>query len=174
MRPKPEHRRQIPNWLETMRSKSSLLTLAIIALAGSLYGCGSGKRPFLIAQVCLRNAEDLSAFISEMQMIAQSEGKQLVDNSTTTQKELNASGHPVEGARTRPVINMGIQRGDGVGLTVGNLGLPGYQIAVGFSEGSNRHDAHRFADEVIKRLGQRWRVESVPAGTGAKGMENCN
>jgi hypothetical protein len=158
-----------------MRNNSSLVTfLGIIALAVSLCGCGSGKRPFLIAQVCLRNAEDLSAFTGEMQLIAQSEGKQLIDNSKTTQAELNAAGHPVEGARTKPVINMGIQLGDGVGLTVGNLGLPGYQVAVGFSEGSSPADANRFADAVVKKLAQRWRVESLPGGTGAKGMENCN
>jgi hypothetical protein len=157
-----------------MKIKSPLLSLAIIAWVGAFCGCGSGKPPFLMAQVCLRNAEDLAAFTREMQVIAQSEGKQLIDRSAATQKEFDTIGHPVEGARTRPVINMGILLGDGVGLTVGNLGLPGYQVAVGFSEGSKPTDAHRFADAVINGLAQRWRVESVPAGTGAKGMENCN
>jgi len=109
-----------------------------------------------------------------MQVIAQSKGKQLIDRSADTQKELNDIGHPGEGARTRPVINMGILLGDGVGVTAGNLGMPGYQVAVGFSESSKPANAHRFADAVVKRLAERWRVEPVPAGTGAKGMENCN
>jgi hypothetical protein len=156
-----------------MKIKSPLVSLAIMVWVGAFYGCGSGKPPFLIAQICLRRAEDLTAFTSEMQAIAQSQGKQLTDRSVATQKEFDVLGHPVEGARTAPAINMGFTLGDGVGLTAGNLGLPGYQVAIGFSEGSKPADAHRFADAVIKRLAQRWRVESVPPGRGATGMENC-
>jgi hypothetical protein len=157
-----------------MKIRRTLHLLAILGWVGGICGCGSGQQPFLIAEVCLRNAGDLAAFNREMQLIAQSEGKQLLDRSEDSQKELDALGHPLEGARTRPVVNMGIELGNGVGLGVGNMGMPGYQVAVGFSEGSNPADAHRFADSVIKSLAQHWRIESVPAGTGAKGMENCN
>ena len=129
-----------------------------------------------MAEVCLRNAEDLAAFTREMQVIAQSEGKQLIDRSAATQKEFDTIGHPVEGARTRPVINMGILLGDGVALTVGNLGMPGYQVAVGFSEGSKPADAHRFAEAVIRKLEARWRLQTVPnpAESGALPMPGCN
>jgi hypothetical protein len=147
-----------------------------IALAAVLIGCGSGKRAFAIQEVCLKNAEDLSAFTREMQLIAQSERAKFLDRSANTQRELDTTGHPVEGARTRPVVNMGFYRRDGVGLTVTNLGLPGYQVAVGFSEGSNSADAHRLAQMVMSKLAEHWHVETVPspATSGAFPMANCN
>ena len=157
-----------------MKIQRTLLLLAILGWVGALDGCGVGQPPFVIVQVCLRNAGDLAAFTREMQLIAQSQGKQFIDRSAATQEEINALRQPTEGARTKPVVNMGIELGDGIGLTAGNLGLPEYQVAVGFSEGSRPVDARKFADAVMKRLAERWRVELVPAGTGAKGMENCN
>jgi hypothetical protein len=71
---------------------------------------------------------------------------------------------------------MGFYRRDGVGLTVTNLGLPGYQVAVGFSEGSNSVDAHRLAQMVKSKLAEHWHVEDVPnpATSGAFPIANCN
>jgi hypothetical protein len=61
-------------------------------------------------------------------------------------------------------------------VTAGNLGLPGYQVALGFSEGSNPSDAHRFAQMVVSKLEEHWHVEIVPdpAKSGALPMKNCN
>lgn len=159
---------------KTLNLRSCICALAAFAIACTLYGCGAGKPAFLMQQVCLRDVADLSAFTQEMQSIAQSEGTALIDRSVGTQKELDAIGHPIEGARTRPVINMGFYRRDGIGLTVTNLGLPRYEVAVGFSEGSNPADARRFADSVVTKLAQHWHVEPVPAGTGAQEMKNCD
>jgi len=135
-----------------------------------------GKRPFLIAQVCLQNAEDLSAFTRQMQFIARSEGKTLTDHSANTQSELDMLGQPVEKSRMRPVVNMGIERRDGSGVLVANLGLPGYQVALGFSEGSNLAAAQKFAQMVVSKLEERWRIEIVPTPTksAAQPMTNCN
>jgi hypothetical protein len=105
-----------------------MFVLTAFALAGTLSGCAPGKGPFLIAQVCLKNTQDLEAFTREMQLIAQSDRARFIDRSADTQKEFDALGHPREGARTTPVVNMGIERGNGIGLMVGNLGLPGYEV----------------------------------------------
>jgi hypothetical protein len=85
---------------------------------------------------------------------------------------IGSSGH--ERADSSLVINIGVLRKDGLGFGVGNLGLPGYQIALGFSEGSgNAAEAREFADRVVKRLEQRWHIDVVPAGQGATPMSDC-
>lgn len=158
-----------------MNLRSCVFALAGLAFASALQGC-QGKRAFMIQEVCLRNAEDLSAFTREIHLIADSEGAQFLDRSVDTQKELNTIDHSFEGARNKPVINMGFQHTDGVGLTVTNLGLPGYQVAVGFSEGSNPAEARKFAQMVVGKLEEHWHIETVPnpAESGALPMKNCN
>ena len=153
-----------------------VFALTACALAGTLPGCAPGKRPFLIAQVCLRDPQDLQAFTREMQLIAQSDAARFIDRSADTHNELDTLGHPREGARTIPVVNMGIERGRGIGLMVSNLGLPGYEVAVGFSEGSNLADARKFAQTVVGKLEERWHVEFVPdpEKSGAFPMKNCH
>lgn len=153
-----------------------MFVLTAFALAGTLSGCAPGKGPFLIAQVCLKNTQDLEAFTREMQLIAQSDRARFIDRSADTQKEFDALGHPREGARTTPVVNMGIERGNGIGLMVGNLGLPGYEVAVGFSEGTNPPEAHRFARMVVGKLQEHWHVEFVsdPQKSGALPMQGCH
>ena len=55
----------------------------------------------------------------------------------------------------------------------GNLGLPTYQVVLGFSSDPNLAEAQRFADLMVKNLGARWPVEIVPAGKGAFPMKTC-
>ena len=159
-----------------MNLRSLLCVLTPVICVGTLCGCGVEKRPFLVAQVCLENAEDLSAFTRQMQAIAQSESKTLVDHSADTHKELDMLGHPVEESRLRPVINMEIERRDGSGVLVGNSGLPGYQVALGFSEGTNLLGAEKFAQMVVSKLEKQWRIEIVPspAKSISQPMANCN
>ncbi|MGH8850005.1 MAG: hypothetical protein ACREYD_03330 [Casimicrobiaceae bacterium] len=158
-----------------MLRKSCICALISIALVSALQGCEGGKRAFLIATVCLQSADDLSAFTAEMQSAANAEGTEFLDWSAETQAELDTIGHPMDGARTRPAINMGFTRRDGVGLTAGNLGLPGYQVALGFSKGSNAPAAHKLAQRIVSKLEERWHVEIVPnpAESGAFPMTNC-
>jgi hypothetical protein len=148
----------------------------VILFAGvGIAGCAPGKRPFLIAQVCLRTAQDVTEFTQQLQLIAKSEGAKFIDDSQNTEKHLRAAGNAnVDKMISRPVINMGIEPGHGIGLTAANLGL-GNGVAIGFSEGSNPPEAHKFADRVISQLGQHWRLEFVanPAQSGALPMENC-
>jgi hypothetical protein len=148
-----------------------------ILIACVLPGCAPGKRPFLIAQVCLSTAEDVATFTRELQSIAQSEGVRFIDNSENTENELHAIGNPhLQKTMTRPVINMGMERGQGIGLIANNVGSQGGEVAIGFSEGWNPQPAHQFAQRVIGKLKQHWHVEFVPnpAESGALPMTNCN
>lgn len=159
-----------------MNLKTAVCAFTAIALASTLSGCGTGKRPFLIAQVCLKNEQERSAFTRELQLIAQSEGVSLVDNSENTQKELRAMGNPnLEKTLSRPVINVGMFREHGVGLIANNVGTAGNEVAIGFSEGANPSDAHRFAQMVVGKLEEHWHVEIVPnpAESGALPMKEC-
>jgi hypothetical protein len=151
-----------------------LRTLSLIVLLGIVGACTPGKRPFLIVEVCLPNSQDLPEFTSEMRSIAQSERMRFIDSGANTEKELRAQRNPTVDKMLRgTLVNMGVERADGMGLTVGNLGLPPHQVAIGFSEGSNAADAHSFANMVVSKITQHWHVEFVPAGTGATGMKNC-
>jgi hypothetical protein len=144
-------------------------------MAGALAGCTPGKHPFLMIQICLGDADNLAAFTREMQAIAKNENMKFIDGSDETTADLaviDAKGgaHDPNG----PVIHMAVERGDSMGMSAGNLGLPGYQVALGFSEGSNPNEARMFVKRVVGRLAERWRVETVPPGRGAQPMENCN
>jgi hypothetical protein len=156
--------------------KSWICALTAIILSSALSGCSQGKRPFLIAQLCLRDAQDRAAFVRELESIARSEGMTVIDNSENTQKELRAIGSSAERSMSRPVINMGVEHGQGVGLTANNVGTPGGEVAIGFSEGSNPPEAHRFAELVVGKLKEHWQVETVPdpAKSGALPMADCH
>ena len=157
--------------------KFHMFVLTALALAGTLYGCAPGKRPFLIAQICLAGSQDLSDFTRELQSIAQAERGRFIDTSADTKRGLGTVGYAsAERTKGSPVVNMGIDLGHGVGVTVSNLGLPGFQVALGFSEGSKPREAHRFAEAVIRKLEARWRVQTVPnpAESGALPMPGCN
>ncbi len=161
---------------QRMRRLSSYAGIFIL-LACVLPGCAPGKRPFLIAQVCLSTAEEVTTFTRELKSIARSEGVKFIDNSENTQNELHAIGNPhLEKTMTRPIINMGIERGHGIGLIANNVGSPGGEVAIGFSEGWNPPAAHQFAQRVIGELKQHWPIEIVPnpAESGALPMTNCN
>lgn len=152
---------------------AALLALALIA---ELASCHQGKRPFVIGVVCLKGEQDFSDFTSELRALAASESTTLGDRSADTQKGLETIGHPFEGERTRPVVNMYIELKDGAGLGVSNLGVPGYQVAFGINDGwGSAESARRFADTVVVRLKKRWRVELVadPAKSGAQPMNDC-
>lgn len=159
-----------------MHLKSRERALTAVVLVVILCGC-QGKRPFVIAQVCLESVQDQSALRRELQSIAQSESAKFIDTSEDTEKGLRAIGNPnLQETLSRPIINIGIDRGSGVALTASNVGTRGNEVAIGFSEGSNPSEAHKFAKVVVGALEQHWHVEIVPnpAESGALPMKNCN
>jgi hypothetical protein len=154
--------------------KSYIFCAVVIILSGVLYGCTQGKRPFLIVQVCLRDEQNLALFTSMMKSIAQSERMSFIDRSAATESELRSTDHVLDKLKQdTPIVNLGIEGKGGVGMSAGNLGLPNYQVALGFSEGSDPPGAHAFSDRVVSRLKARWHVETVPAGKGAFPLKTC-
>jgi hypothetical protein len=144
--------------------------VALLIATGALCGCAQGKRPFLLVQLCFRDDQELADFTHLLQSIAYSEGMEYIDYSGPTERGLAVLNAP---GRLAPVINVSLKGSNGIGLGVGNLGLPKYQVAVGFSEGSRAAEAHRFADSVVGQLKARWHVETVPGGRGALPIANC-
>lgn len=105
-----------------------------------------------------------------MKAISRSQHMRFVDGSAATENDLlslKASPH-------YRLINIGADREDGMGWGAGNLGLSAYEVAIGFSVGSNPAEAHRFADMVVGTLKQKWQVYVVPPGRGALPLKNCS
>jgi hypothetical protein len=153
-----------------MMSKAVLL----VALLLSLSACAPGKYSFRVAQVCVIGEQGVLQLVHEMKEIANEEKMEFVDASKDTARGLDiidfADGGRADGSAAIHVV---VQRADGMGVTVTNISLPGYQMALGFSEGSNRSDAVRFADKVQNRLAQHWRVEVLPPGSGVMPDPKC-
>jgi hypothetical protein len=139
-----------------------------------LLGCTHGKPSILTVQLCLNNDQGVSEFISVMRSIAVAKNLKFVDGGGETQRDLKAIGAKMDKLDTPgAVINIGIDRGNRNLMMGGNLELPTYQVALGFSGDPNPSDAQHFADMVVQRLSARWQVETVPAGTGARPMKTC-
>src|SRR5262245_9747219 len=113
-----------------LRPGPYLVALLALAMVAGLEGCHQSKRPFVIGVVCLKDAQDLSDLTNELRTIATSESTKLGDRGAETQKELETLGHP-DKERTKPAVNLSIELGDGIGLGVSNLAMPGYQVAFG-------------------------------------------
>lgn len=151
-----------------MNMKSIATPIILILVLGLLSGC-VGKRPFLMVQLCLGDEQNDAVFMGMMKSIAQSQHMEFIDGSAATQKDLIK-------LKVNPkyrLIYIGVKRSDGVGMEGGNLGLSAHEVALGFSEGSNPAEAHRFADMVVATLKQKWPVYVVPPGRGALPMKSC-
>lgn len=144
-----------------------VLAVTVLMLC-TFEGC-TGKRPFLIVEVCLNDEKGLEQFTDLMRSIAQSEHLKFIDGSAETQHDLTM----LKANKNARAINLDIEREDGLGVGAGNLGLPTYQVALGFSEGSNSLESRKFADMVIGELKKKWNVEDVPSGQGAQPMKAC-
>lgn len=140
-----------------------------------LSSCAPGKRSFLTVQMCLTDRQDLTVLIGELRSIANEKHMRFVDASASTQRDLRAAGNiNVDKMLRNPVINLRLEGTDGVGLIVGNLGLPRNQVAVGFTEGHDPQEAQRFSRLVVDRFAKRWHLHIVPREQGAKPMSCDN
>ena len=154
----------------TLTVVARFVAVAQLVIAVALVGCGQGKRPFLLVQICFSDDQELAEFTHLLQSVALSERMTYIDRSGPTEGELAVLNAP---GKLAPAINIGLETPDGLGLGVGNLGLPKYQVAVGFSEGSRPTEARRFADTVVQEFKARWHVETVPEGRGALPIPDC-
>ena len=154
-----------------LRAVARFAAVAGLIIAGALGGCTQGKRPFLMVQLCFKDDQELADFTRLLESIAYTERMSFIDYSGPTERGLDAIKAK---GRFAPVINISVHDDAwGVGLGVGNLGLPKYQVAVGFSEGSKPLEAHRFADNVVSQLRARFHVKTVPEGRGALPIQDC-
>jgi hypothetical protein len=94
------------------------------------------------------------------------------DYSADTERSIENVGHPRRDDGT-PVVYVGVDGGDGLGVRATNVGLPGYQIALGFTEGRDRVETQSFVDEVINEVQAHWRVQRLPAASGALPWPEC-
>ena len=146
-----------------------------IALIGSLASsCTSGSHSFLIVQTCLVDVRGVEDFVGEMRAIASAEHMEFLDANDQVARQLRSANSPLEershGSR---IVDVSVQRADGMGVTAVNHGLPAFEIALGFSEGRDAESARAFADRVVARLGSRWPLTQVPSGMGAKPRGGC-
>jgi hypothetical protein len=145
-----------------------------VSFALPLQGCARTQESFLTIQICLGDRQGVTLFLDTMREIAKAENLTFIDGSTKT-----ATGFRTMGAdkhlKQDParIIHVGIEGGGGMGVTAGNLGLPPYQVALGFTEGAEAGKAHRLAKRIVQALSQYWQVETVLAGKGALPMERC-
>jgi hypothetical protein len=151
-----------------LSAKYLLLLFALFGCAFS--GCAPAKRPFLIVQLCLHNEQGLAEFIGVLQSIAESQHMRYIDTSERTKVELETLRKTTGIGQ---MISLGVIGDNGVGLGAGNFGLGDYQVAVGFAEGSNPLEEHRFAEAVVRTLSTRWHIEVVPDGRLAMPLTNC-
>lgn len=136
--------------------------------------CTPAKQSFLTVQFCVQNRNGVAQLIEDLKNIAKANDMDFADSSVATAKNLTAVGYNGrERADGSPVINIGLLGKDGLFVGGGNLGLPGYQVQLGFTTGSDDAKSHRFADQVVDQLGRRWRLHVLPPGAAARPMEDC-
>lgn len=148
----------------------------IVALVGAttcLAGCSEGKAPFRTVQFCLAGPQEIPAFTSFMNEIAQEYRMEFTDRSGQTEDELQALASDNKNVPVnKRAVNIGADRGGEISFGAGNLGMPAEQIVVGFN-GTNVGEARQFADTVVGKLSARWHVHEVPQGRGASPLANC-
>lgn len=159
-----------------MKQVACLLVFVFAALVQT--SCApSGKRPFMMAQLCLESEAGVQAFAEELRSIAQSEGMTFSDGSIALTRDLEAIDEVAVNAvpeLAEPVIGITLYRRDGMGMDALNQRFPGHQVVLGFSEGSEEEEARAFSDRVIERLKQHWDVHIIPSDRGAMPLENCS
>jgi hypothetical protein len=154
-----------------------MMFYSVVALAGLLVwssGCTPAKKAFLVVQLCVYDKAGATQLVGDLQDLAHSMNMEFFDSSAVTARDLPKTGyHGRERADGSPVINVGVLRKDGLFVGGGNLGLPGYQVQLGFTKGSDDAESRRFAEEVISRLEKQWRVDVLPAGAMATPRADC-
>lgn len=158
--------------------KPSFWTLCIAVGASILIaGCGAAQRNNRIVQFCVHDTAGVDDLRTVLRSFADAQSMTFIDNSAQTQADLQRIG--VESPpqpEGEPLINMGINGPSGLGVTAGNLGLPGYQVALGFTEGTNAPKGKAFSDALVRELDQRWELVEVPNPDerGAFPLSNCD
>jgi hypothetical protein len=156
------------------KHRIGLVAVAAALLVMSLNGCSEGRRPVAMARVCLPKLDDVSQFKTVIQQLGQSYGLEYFDRSDETKKEIQAIGIPNAFPQSNGfVLNLGALRSDGMGVTAGQLGGPGYQVGLGFSAGRSQAETQRFIDAAISDLKRHWVVDVSSGELGVQPMATC-
>jgi len=145
-----------------------------MVMAVSLNGCTRAQEAFETVQICVGNERGVADLKRAMMTVAEAEGLQFIDNSAQQRMELKAiEADKALNRDAASAIDFHIEGKSGMGATAGNLGLPPYQIGLGFTEGDDPAKAHQLADRLINALSQRWAVQRIPHGEGVLPMKTC-
>jgi hypothetical protein len=137
-------------------------------------GCSPAQEEFRSVQICVVDERGVAELNDLMRATAAAEHLQFIDNSAQQGSDLKAMGADKLLKRDASLaIDFQIEGNGGMGVTAGNLGLPPYQVGLGFTEGSDAAKAHQLSARLIHALSQRWQVETIPAGKGAMPMKSC-
>jgi len=153
------------------KHKIGWLAAALATIATLAEGCSQGQAPFRTVQLCLAGPQEVPAFVSFMNAIAQQHQMEFTDRSGQTEAELRSIGNenvPI----AHPHVNIGADRNGAFSFGAGNLGLPTRQMAIGFN-GHDAGSARQFANAAVAELSTRWRVIEVPHGRGALPLPDC-
>jgi hypothetical protein len=160
------------------RNVSHKLLLALFAASVSacaLNSCRPQEPSFLTIELCLKDLAGVVSFKREISGIARSQGLRVSDTSEQTEQDLDSIGDSqYRNSLGRPVVNMLLKSEDDIVATIGNIGLPSGQAALFFYDETDSFDSRGFAEALVTRLKQQWRIEVVPPGEGAQGMADCN
>ncbi len=152
-----------------MRWLASLITIAIL-----IEGCSPTQTAFRSLQICVVDQRGVAILKGLMREAAAFERLQFIDNSARQGRDLKYIG--ADGLLKRDAslaIDIHIEGNGGMGVTAGNLGLPAYQVAIGFTEGADPAKAHRLAARLIQVLAKQWQVETISVHKGAMPMKSC-
>jgi hypothetical protein len=132
------------------------------------------QEPFLMVQMCVVDQTGVAKLKDVMRSIAKLEDLTYIDNSAQQGASLKAMGaDKLLKQDAALAIDVHLEGDRGLGVSAGNLGLPPYQVALGFTEGTDATKAHRLSDRLVKALAQLWQIETVPQGQGALPMKTC-
>ena len=153
---------------------NNALLVSTFAAIFLLQGCARSQEAFLSIQTCVVDQNGLDELARVMRDIAHSERLQFIDNSAAMRESLKATAADRHaGIVIDHAVDLHIEGKGGMGVTASNLSLPSYQVALGFTEGSEPNKAHRLAEQLTQELKQRWNVQKVARGKGVFPMKSC-
>jgi hypothetical protein len=155
-----------------MNLRFLMLTLVVTILAS----CSPRQQePFKMVQFCLTNSAGADLLSREMRAAAISEGLKFIDNTMATRRGLAITAQtPAQKRDALWVVSFYAGDGDGMGVGAGNMGMSPFDVAVGFTYGSDAKAATAFADRLIARLAKHWRIIPVAPGAGAFPLKECS
>ena len=139
-----------------------VLNVFLIFVMVVVAGC-QGERAFRSVQLCMTGESDVAKLKSYITKVAREENMEFIDSSARTHGELER----LKVAPPYRLIYFGLVGDDGLGLSVGNMGLSQFEVSIGFSKGSDARIAEEFADRVVREIKRTWAVSELPRDRGA-------